>query len=91
LAQFPTCVIARSTSIAALVPAPIHTAPRSTWRSVVVTWEVPGEPIVLTSYGPDGEVAVPLTPTRALALAVELTQRAVVTIKVNQWGPGWPG
>ncbi len=39
----------------------------------------------------DGEVAVPLTPKRALALAVELTQRAVATIKVNQWEPGWPG
>ena len=46
---------------------------------------------MLTVYGPNGEVAVPLSPTRALALAVELTQRAVLTIKVNQWGPGWPG
>ena len=52
-----------------------------------VSWGSPGEPIVLTV----GEVAVPLTPTRALALAVELTQRAVLTIKVNRWGPGWPG
>ncbi len=57
----------------------------------VVTWEGPGAPIVLTVYDPDGNVAVPLTPVRALALAVELTQRAVLTIKVNQWGPGWPG
>ncbi len=31
----------------------------------VVTWEGPGEPIVLTVYGPDGEeVAVPLLPKR---------------------------
>jgi len=46
---------------------------------------------MLTVRGPDGEVAVPLTPVRALALAVELTQRAVLTIKVNRFGPGWPG
>ena len=38
-----------------------------------------------------GAVDVPFTPNRALELAVELTQRAVLTIKVNQWGPGWPG
>ena len=57
----------------------------------VVAWEGPGEPIVLKVHGPDGEVAVPLTPTRALELAVELTQRAVLTIKLNRWGPGWPG
>ena len=56
-----------------------------------VSWGSPGEPIVLEVDGPDGEVAVPLTPTRALALAVDLTQRAVLTIKVNRWGPGWPG
>ena len=53
----------------------------------MVSWEGPGEPIVLTV----GDVAVPLTPTRALALAVELTGRAVATIKVTHWGPGWPG
>ena len=56
----------------------------------VVSWQGAGQPIVLTVYGPDGEV-VALTPKRALALAVELTQRAVLTIKVNCWGPGWPG
>jgi len=32
----------------------------------VVTWEGPGEPILLTAYGPAGEVAVPLLPKRAL-------------------------
>ncbi len=31
----------------------------------VVSWEGPGEPIMLTLYGPDGEVAVPLSPKRA--------------------------
>ena len=54
-------------------------------------WEGPGQPIMLKVNGPGGEVAVPLTPKRALALAVELTRRAVMTIKVNQFGPGWPG
>ena len=53
----------------------------------VVSWQGPGEPIVLTV----GEVAVPLTPVRALGLARELIQPAVVSIKTNQWGPGWPG
>ncbi len=38
----------------------------------VVTWEGPGEPIMLTIYGTDGEVvAVPLEPKRALTLAQE--------------------
>ncbi len=44
---------------------------------VVVTWEGPGEPIVLALYGPDGEVAVPLLPKRALGLAQELLTRGV--------------
>ena len=57
----------------------------------LVSWAGADEPIVLKVCGPDGEVAVPLTPVRALALAVALTQRAVATIKVNQFGPGWPG
>ncbi len=37
-----------------------------------VSWEGPGEPIVLALYGADGEVAVPLLPKRALTLAQEL-------------------
>ena len=57
----------------------------------VVTWAGPGEPIMLTIYGPDGVVAVPLTPKRALELAREMMEPAVIAIKVNQWGPGWPG
>ena len=41
-------------------------------RRAVVTWEGPGEPVVLTLYGPDGEkVTMPLAPKRALALAQE--------------------
>ena len=54
-----------------------------------MSWAAPGAPITLTAYGPAGEVAMPLTPVRALA--VELTRRAVLTIEVNRWGPGWPG
>ncbi len=38
----------------------------------VVTWEGPGEPIMLALYGPDGTTAVPLLPKRALTLAQEL-------------------
>ncbi len=55
----------------------------------VVTWEGPGEPIVLTVYGPDGEaVAAPLLPKRALTLAQELLTRGVQAIKADQADPG---
>ena len=50
----------------------------------VVTWEGPGEPIVLTVYGPDGEMAVPLLPKRCLTLAQELLTRGVQAIKADQ-------
>ena len=54
---------------------------------VVVTWEGPGEPIMLTLCGPDGEVAaVPLLPKRCLTLAKEILDIAVRAIKVD-----WPG
>ncbi len=53
----------------------------------VATWEGPGEPITLTVYGPEGEVAAaPLLPKRALTLAQELLTRGVQAIKVD-----WPG
>ncbi len=52
----------------------------------VVTWEGPGEPIVLTLYGPSGDVAVPMVPKRALTLANELLTRGVQAIKAD-----WPG
>ncbi len=52
----------------------------------VVSWEGPGQPIVLTVYGPAGEVAVPLLPKRALELAQELLTRGVQAIKAD-----WPG
>ncbi len=47
--------------------------------------EGPGEPIMLTLYGPDGEVAVPLLPKRALTLAQELLTCGVAAIKADQW------
>ncbi len=66
----------------------------------VVSWAGPGESIVLTLYGPEGEVAVPLLPKRALTLAQELLTRGVQAIKVD-WphrrragaarGDLWPG
>ncbi len=53
------------------MPATSETLPvldrRPSESRAVVTWEGPGEPIVLALYGPDGEaVAVPLLPKRAL-------------------------
>ncbi len=53
----------------------------------VVSWAGEGEPIVLAVYGPDGELAVPLTPKRALTLAQELLTRGVQAIKADSW-PG---
>ena len=38
-------------------------------------------------YGPNGEVAVPLLPKRALALAQGLLKREVQAIKADSW-PG---
>ena len=42
-------------------------------------------------YGPDGQVAMRLSPTRALELAKELIEPTVQAIKVEQWGEDWPG
>ncbi len=53
----------------------------------VVTWSGPGEPTMLTLYGPDGEaVAIPLLPKEALTLAQELLTRGMQAIKAVQWG-----
>ena len=58
----------------------------------VVTWVGKGEPVVLTLYAPSGEaMAAQLSPTRALDLAKDLIEPAVQSIKVSQWGEGWPG
>ncbi len=58
-----------------------------TEHRAVVSWAGPDELILLTVYAPDGEVvSVPLSPTRALELAKDLTERAVAEIKFRQWG-----
>ena len=58
----------------------------------VVSWTGQSAPIVLALYSPAGEVAaVKLSPTRALELAKNLTEPAVIAINANQWGPGWQG
>ncbi len=45
---------------------------------------------MLTLYGADGEVAVPLLPKRALTLAQELLERGVQVIKVDPGAPWAP-
>jgi hypothetical protein len=45
---------------------------------------------MLTLYGPDGEVAVPLLPKRALTLAQELLTRGVSAIKADPEAPWAP-
>ena len=50
-----------------------------------MTWGGPGEPIMLTLYGPDGgAAAVPLLPKQALTLAQELLRHGVSAIKADQ-------
>ncbi len=52
----------------------------------VVSWNGPGEPIVLALYGPAGEaVSLPLEPKRALTLAQQLLTCAVSAIKAESW------
>ena len=64
-------------------PAP---APRA-----VVSWNGPSRPIMLTIYGPDGEVvALPLEPKRALTLAQELLTQGVQAIKADPAAPWAP-
>ena len=46
---------------------------------------------MLTVHGATGAVGVPLLPKRALELARELSEPAVMAIKTGQWGEGWPG
>ena len=57
----------------------------TTEHRAVVTWDGRGESIVLALYGPDGEVALPLLPKRALTLAKELLTRGVQAIKAHHW------
>ncbi len=58
----------------------------TTETRVVVSWDGPGQPVVIALYAPDGEeVAVPLLPKRALTLAQELLTCGVSAIKVDTW------
>ena len=50
----------------------------------VVSWKGPGDPIMLTVYGPAGEVALPLDPKRALTLAQEILTYGDQAIKADQ-------
>ncbi len=64
-----------------------ETRPDRPWRApvagrAVVTWEGPDEPIMLTVYGPDGEVA--------LTLAQELLTSGVAAIKADPEAPWAP-
>ncbi len=72
--------------VGAVTPRAAAVAETTEQTRAVVSWEGPGEPIVLTVYGPAGDVAVPLLPKRALELAQELLTRGVQAIKAD-----WPG
>ncbi len=62
--------------------------PRLNADRAVVTWEGPGQPVMLALYGPAGEVvAVPLEPKRALTLAQELLTQGVQAIKADPAAP----
>ncbi len=70
----------------ALVPAPSFVSDATEPRAAV-TWEGAGKPIVLTLYGPEGELAaMELLPKRCLTLSKEILDIAVRAIKVD-----WPG
>ncbi len=58
----------------------------TTEHRVVVSWAGADQPIVLMLYGPNGVVAVPLVPKRALTLAKELLTRGVQAIKADWAG-----
>ena len=63
----------------------------ATETRAVVTWEGPGQPVVLALHGADGEaVAVPLEPKRALTLAQELLTQGVAAIKADPAAPWAP-
>ncbi len=58
----------------------------------VVSWEGPAQPVMLTIYGPGGDVAVvvQLEPPRALRLAQELLTCGVQAIKADPTAPWTP-
>jgi len=72
-------------------PAPALYGPDQTVARAVVGQAGDSRPIVLTIYSGDAEVDMALSPVRALELAKELIEPAVMAIKVSQWGPGWSG
>ncbi len=66
---------------------PSQSVTETTEPRAVVGWAGDDRPIVLTLYGPDGEVAITkLSPKLALTLAQELLTRGVQAIKAD-----WPG
>ncbi len=58
---------------------------RAALPRAAVTWNGPGQPIMLTLHSPDGEATLPLLPKRALTLAQELLTRGVAAIKADTW------
>ena len=66
---------------------PSHIETLEVGGRVVVTWEGPGQPIMLKVYGADGEVAVPLLPKWAVTLAQELLTCGVSAIKADPEAP----
>ncbi len=63
----------------------------ATENRAVVSWNGPSQPVVLTLYDPDGEVAaVALLPKRALTLAQELLTCGVSAIKADPAAPWAP-
>ncbi len=60
--------------------------PRGGPRRAVVSWEGPGEPIVLTLHGAEVEAVASLLPKGALALAQELLTHGAQVGKADQWG-----
>ncbi len=72
-------------------PRPARPAQGPPRARAVVTWQGPGQPVMLTLYGPDGEVvALALLPKRALTLAQELLTRGVAAIKAEPEAPWAP-
>ena len=57
----------------------------------VVSWDGPGQPVVIAIYDLNGQaVAVPLLPERALTLAKELLSCGVSAIKAEPAAPWAP-
>ncbi len=69
-------------------PPPLAAMAETNEPRAVVSWNGPGQPVVLALYGPDGEeLALPLEPKRALTLAKELIEPAVQAISADPTAP----